>query len=220
MFSLRQHVSPFHAGSAHNLPKLGPEPACSEDLALTAWVASSYRWMLLSWPWNGDHVPFWILEISRMDSNLSYQQMKPWINEDQNSRSKEGHFFKTTEHPAQAILPRFWRHDSFSFIIYFHFLKKARLETCDFFVEGEKACVWVFPYILPITKKKPQEGLRNGTFPILNDSKTILYITAMAMTPAVTTLALAGPNAKNPGDWPCQFCKKVQFARDSPFEPL
>ena len=38
------------------------------------------------------------------------------------------------------------------------------------------------------------------------------------MTPAVTTLALAGPNAKNPGDWPCQFCKKVNFARDSPFE--
>eukprot|EP00434_Breviolum_minutum_P011963 symbB.v1.2.010547.t1/scaffold694.1/size172116/10 len=36
----------------------------------------------------------------------------------------------------------------------------------------------------------------------------------MAMTPAVTTLALAGPNAKNPGDWPCQFCKKVNFARD------
>ncbi|CAL1156444.1 unnamed protein product [Cladocopium goreaui] len=32
--------------------------------------------------------------------------------------------------------------------------------------------------------------------------------------PAVTTLALAGPNARNPGDWPCQFCKKVQFSRD------
>eukprot|EP00913_Durusdinium_trenchii_P016895 g15883.t1 len=31
---------------------------------------------------------------------------------------------------------------------------------------------------------------------------------------AVTTLALAGPNARNPGDWPCQFCKKVQFGRD------
>ena len=39
------------------------------------------------------------------------------------------------------------------------------------------------------------------------------FVTAMA-APAVTTLALAGPNARNPGDWPCQFCKKVQFSRD------
>ena len=29
----------------------------------------------------------------------------------------------------------------------------------------------------------------------------------------VTTLAVALPGARNPGDWTCQFCKRPQFAR-------
>lgn len=71
------------------------------------------------------------------------------------------------------------------------------------------------------SQKKSQEGLKvlkKWNFSHSETQKQSRNITAMAMTPAVTTLALAGPNAKNPGDWPCQFCKKVNFARDSPFE--
>ena len=61
--------------------------------------------------------------------NLSYQQMKPWINEDQNSRSREGHFFQNHRASAQAILPRFWRHDSFSFI-FLYSIKSYRNRDC------------------------------------------------------------------------------------------
>mmetsp|Transcript_48975 Transcript_48975/g.91806 ORF Transcript_48975/g.91806 Transcript_48975/m.91806 type:complete len:250 (+) Transcript_48975:39-788(+) len=37
---------------------------------------------------------------------------------------------------------------------------------------------------------------------------------APSLANAVTTLAVAGPGARNPGDWACQFCKRIQFARN------
>ncbi len=132
----------------------GPEPPCSEDLALTAWVASSFCWMLLFLFFSGFfssespkkyglnicHI-LWLIHMNcwKMSSglgmgtsflkfgkgnithgfNLSCQEMKSWINEDQNRASKRGSIFiKTTEHLAEAILTRFWRHDSVSFIIF------------------------------------------------------------------------------------------------------
>lgn len=48
VFSLRKYVSRFMLDQLTTCAKLGPEPPCSEDLALTAWVASSCWWMLFS----------------------------------------------------------------------------------------------------------------------------------------------------------------------------
>lgn len=131
-------------------------------------------------------------------------------------------FFKTTEHLLKQFCLVFG--DMIPFLSFF-FMVSIPTETeianiCDFFVWVEKAYVFVLLQVLPITKKSQErlKVLKKWNFSHSETQKQSRSITAMAMTPAVTTLALAGPNAKNPGDWPCQFCKKVNFARDSPFE--
>ena len=131
-------------------------------------------------------------------------------------------FFKTTEHLLKQFCLVFG--DMIPFFSSF-FIVSIPTETeianiCDFFVGVEKAYVFVLLHVLPITQKSQErlKVLKKWNFSHSQTQKQSRNITAMAMTPAVTTLALAGPNAKNPGDWPCQFCKKVNFARDSPFE--